>query len=166
AHAEVAAFTPAQGYDVVFFNNAMPVGAKLSLNKHDDQLVNATADEQKQQEKNTDPEVSVIILSPSYADNLKMVLGSGASTGVINAPSVTPSIPSVTPPNISPVTNTSAAMNDGNESAIISQKLNNTNSTLPQTGQQTLTATNINQTTTSGTHKSANINENLAITTK
>jgi hypothetical protein len=175
AHAEVSAFTPAQGYNVVFFNNAMPVGAKLSMNKHDDQLVNATADEQTQQEKNTDPEVSVIILSPSYADNLKMVLGSGPSTGVINAPPVTPSTPSVTLSNVSPITNTSAAtVNNGNESAIISQKLNNTNSTLPQTGQETLTptekvnttSTSVNQTTTNGTHKSANINENLAITTK
>src|SRR5690242_15725932 len=51
AHAEVSAYTPTQGYNVIFFNNAMPVGAKLSMNKHDDLLVNATADEQVQQKK-------------------------------------------------------------------------------------------------------------------
>ncbi|HYL66479.1 MAG TPA: hypothetical protein VEU72_04940 [Nitrosopumilaceae archaeon] len=165
AHAEVAAFTPAQGYNIIFFNNAMPVGAKLSMSKHDDHLVNATADEQTQQVANKDPDVNVIIFSPSYADNLRMVLGSGSSTGGVNASSITPT-PSVTMPSVSPVTNTNATMNNGNESAIISQKLNNTNSTLHQTGQQTMTSTNVNQTTTNGTHKSANINENLAITTK
>ena len=88
AHAEVAAFTPKQGYDVIFFNNAMPVGAKLALNKHDDLLVNATADEQKQQEENKDPDVSVIILGSSYADNLKMVLGPSAFVGDVSIPPV------------------------------------------------------------------------------
>ncbi|HKC79392.1 MAG TPA: hypothetical protein VKB83_04805 [Nitrosopumilaceae archaeon] len=88
AHAEVSAFTPKQGYNVIFFNNAMPVGAKLALSKHDDLLVNATADEQKQQEENKDPDVSVIILGSSYADNLKMVLGPSASVGDVSIPPV------------------------------------------------------------------------------
>ena len=153
AHAEVAAFTPTQGYNVIFFNPAMPVGAKLSMNKHDDLLVNATADRQKQQEENKDPDVSVIILSSSYADNLRMVLGSGSSVGEVNAQPVTPSTPSATLSNVPPVTNTSAAtMNNGNESMIITEKLN--------------TTTNVNQTITNGSKKSVNLGENVGVTSK
>ena len=144
AHAEVSAFTPTQGYNVIFFNPTMPVGAKLSMNKHDDLLVNATTDEQKQQVENHDPDVSVIIFSSSYADNLKMVLGSDSSIGVVNAQPVTPNTQSATTSNVPPITNTSAAMNNGNESATISTKLNATN----------------------GINKSVNLNESISITSK
>jgi len=151
AHAEVAAFTPTQGYSVIFFNKAMPVGAKLTMNKHDDLLVNATADEQKQQEENKDPEVSVIILSSSYADNLKMVLGSNSSsTNAQPAQSILSTVPSIA----LPVTNTSAITdNPNNESATISEKVN-------------ATITHANQTTTNGTNKSVNLSENIGITSK
>ncbi|MBI3640266.1 MAG: hypothetical protein HY223_08135 [Thaumarchaeota archaeon] len=174
AHAEISAFTPNQGYNVIFFNNAMPVGAKLALNKHDDSLVNATADEQKQQEENKDPDIRVIIMSSSYADNLKMVLGSSSSVGEVSAQPVTPT-PLVTMPNVSPVTNTSASMNNNNASAAISPKFNATNSTFsPQTGPEALTLVekenatmpNVNQTTTNGTNKSADLGENIGITSK
>ncbi|HEV2193402.1 MAG TPA: hypothetical protein VGR54_07290 [Nitrosopumilaceae archaeon] len=169
AHAEVAAFTPTQGYNVVFFNNAMPVGAKLSMNKHDNLLVNATADEQEQQKKNTDPEVSVIIFSSSYADNLKMVLGTGASI-LANVQPMQNTQQSAT------IANTSTKINsNSNESVITSQKLNNTNSVSPQTGQKTLAITEqvnatstTNQTTktTNNTQKSVNLGENIGVISK
>src|SRR5713226_5131440 len=139
AHAEIAAFTPTQGYNVIFFNNAMPVGAKLAMSEHDNSLVNATAAEQKQQEANKDPEVSVIILSSSYADNLKTILGSGSSAGEIIDQHITQGTKS-TISKVTPINNTSAAMNDGNESMIIAQKSN--------------TTTNVNQTITNSTNKS------------
>ncbi len=151
ARAEIASFTPTQGYNVVFFNNAMPVGAKLAMSEHDNLLVNATAAEQKLQEANKDPEATVIILSSSYTDNLKMVLGSGSSAGEVVAQPMAQSTPS-TISNVPPITNTSAAMNNGSESMIIAQKSN--------------TTTSVNQTITNGTNKSVNINETISITSK
>src|SRR5437867_1431213 len=73
ARAEVTAITPKGGYNVVFFNHALPVGAKLTLGKHDDSLVNATKYKQDQEEQNKDKDVSVIIFTSSYDDNLKIV---------------------------------------------------------------------------------------------
>ncbi|VVC06145.1 Uncharacterised protein [uncultured archaeon] len=176
AHAEVSAFTPAQGYNVIFFNNAMPVGAKLTMSKHDDLLVNATADEQTLQGANKDPEVTVIVLGPSYADNLKTVLGSGSSVDEVSAQPVAPSTPSVTLSNVSPVTNTSAAtVNNANESATTALKFNSTNSTSStQTGSANLiltekvnvTISGVNQTTTNGTNKSVDLSEGIGITSK
>jgi hypothetical protein len=159
ARAEVAALTPAQGYNVIFFNNAMPVGAKLAMSVHDDLLVNATADEQKQQAANKDPEVSVIILSSSYDDNLKTVLGPGSTSAqpAQSTISMTQSIVSVN--------NTNAA----------TTKLNNTNGTssqqigneIPtQTGKLNATISNVNQTIINGTNKSLNLNESMGIASK
>ena len=174
AHAEVAAYTPSQGYNVIFFNNAMPVGAKLAMNKHDDLLVNATADEQKQQQGNKDPDVSVVIFSSSYADNLKMILGPGSAVDMTNVTLVTPVIPAMTTPTVSQAGNTNTTMNNGNGSVPITQKLNNTSDNSTQTGQQTMilsekvnaTSTDVNNTIVNGTNKSINLNENVGITSK
>ena len=142
----------------------MPVGGKLAMSVHDDLLVNATADEQKQQDANKDPDVSVIILSSSYDDNLKTVLGSG-SGGAEAAQSI--------PVTESTIVSNTSATNNGNQSAIII-KLNNTNSTSsPKIGNETLalaaklnaTISNVNQ-TTNGTNKSVNFNESLGIISK
>lgn len=173
AHAEVASFTPSQGYNVIFFNNAMPVGAKLAMNKHDDMLVNATADEQVQQKKNTDPDVSVIIFSSSYADNLKTILGPDSSADGIYIPPVMPSAQSVTPPAVSSANN-ATIMNNGNESAPIPPKLNNTSNNSTQTGQEAIvltekvnaTSSDVNQPVTNGTNKSVNLHESVGIISK
>lgn len=109
ARAEVSALTPTQGYNVIFFNNAMPVGGKLAMSVHDDLLVNATADEQKQQAANKDPDVSVIILSSSYADNLKTVLGTGSSTNAQPTQSMLPATESTS------VNNTNATISNVNQ---------------------------------------------------
>ncbi|TLX95900.1 MAG: hypothetical protein E6K91_01450 [Thaumarchaeota archaeon] len=73
AQAEVTALTPIGGYNVILFNHALPVGSKLTMGKHDDSLVNATKYKQDQEEQNKDKDVSVIIFSSSYGDNLKIV---------------------------------------------------------------------------------------------
>ncbi len=174
AHAEVSAMTPVQGYNVVFFNHEMPVGAKLSLSSHDDLLVNATDHEQKQVSANKDPDISVIILSSSYEDNLKTVLGSGSSVSNV-VTSIPQNASPMVPTNVQPTANTSVTItNNGNESAAIT-KLNTTNDTLsPQTEPEPLTLTekvnvtltNVNQTTVNGTNKSVNLNESIDISSK
>ena len=127
AHAEVAALTPTQGYNVLFFNHAMPVGAKLAMNKHDDFLVNATADQQKQQEENKDKDVSIIIFSSSYEDNLVLVLDSGSSTVIgSNIQPTTQSTTSMIPSNVSSVTKTSATISE-NQTMTSSKKSVNLN---------------------------------------
>ncbi len=77
AHAEVAAFTPMQGYNVILFNPALPVGAKLSSTNHDVLLVNATKHKQDQESQPTNKDLTVVIFSSSYDDNLKLVGVSG-----------------------------------------------------------------------------------------
>jgi len=113
AHAEISTMTPTQGYNVVFFNHAMPVGAKLSLSSHDDSLVNATSHEQTQESANKDPDVSVIILSSSYDDNLKTVLGSGSSV-TSNVQPITQNVSPTISTNVLPITNTSIAITNNN----------------------------------------------------
>ena len=172
AHAEVAALTPAQGYNVILFNNAMSVGAKLSLAKHDDLLANATKYQQQEKDQIKDPDVKVIIFDSTYANNVVMVMGPSASTTAdIQLAQPTPSVVSNTPI----LNSTTSANNNGNESSVMPAKLNATNSTLPQTGQETLAitekvnATSSNQTTTqttNSTNKSVNLNESVGIASK
>jgi hypothetical protein len=76
ANAEVAAMTPKQGYNVILFNTALPVGAKLTMGKHDSSLDNATQYEQQQVDLIKDPDVKVVIFTSSFTDNLKIVTGS------------------------------------------------------------------------------------------
>lgn len=177
AHAEVAAFTPAQGYNTILFNNAMSVGAKLTLAKHDELLENATKYQQQQKDQIKDPDVNVIVFDSNYANNVVMVLGPGASP-VADVQLPKPTLPTVsnvpTVTNIAPVANTTNVNNSGNESAISNVKLNATNNTLTQTGQQTVTlsekvnttSTSTNQPTTNGTNKSVNLSENVGIASK
>lgn len=75
AIAEVYALTPNDGYHIVSFNTALPVGAKLSSLKLDDQYVNATNDIQFYADQIKDPAIHIIILGTSFEDNLKQVLG-------------------------------------------------------------------------------------------
>ena len=166
AHAEVAALTPSQGYNVILFNNAMPVGAKLSLAKHDDLLDNATKYQQQEKDQVKDPDVNVIIFDSTYANNVVMVMGPSASTNA-DVQLAQPILPTVS--NTLPVINTGTSVNNnGNGSSVMPAKLNATNSTLPQTGQETLVITeqvNASQ-TTNGTNKSVNLNESVGITSK
>ena len=189
AHAEVAALTPAQGYNVILFNNAMSVGAKLSLAKHDDSLDNATKYEQQQKDQIKDPDVNVIIFDSTYADNVAKVLGPNAST-TADVQLAQPTLPIVSPTPV--ISNVTSVNNNGNESSAVSSKLNATNSTSPQTGPETLAITekvnatsssnqtttqstnqtttqSTNQTTTqstNSTNKSVNLNESVGITSK
>jgi hypothetical protein len=181
AHAEVAALTPAQGYNIILFNNAMPVGAKLTLAKNDNSLANATTYEQQQKDQIKDPDVNVIIFDSNYANNVVMVLGPGSST-TANVQLAQPTLPAIS--NTAPIPNTNASINNtGNESAVTAVPLNTTNNALPQTGQETLAITEqinatltANQTTTqttnqtdqttNSTDKSVNLNESVGVISK
>jgi hypothetical protein len=152
AHAEVAALTPVKGYNIISFNHAYPVGAKLAMNIHDDSLVNATKDEQKQKDGNKDSDVSIIVFSSSYNDNLMTVLGSGTSSAAVYDVQLPTLPPSQTPYNIPSIANTSATTsNHGNESVAMTGKLNTTAG-----GNQT----------TIGSKKSVILDENMGITSK
>ena len=85
ANAEVAAQTPKQGYNVILVNTAYPVGAKLTNAKHDDALVNATQYEQQQVSQIKDPDVQVVIFTPSFTDNLKAITGSSVPVAAFAA---------------------------------------------------------------------------------
>jgi hypothetical protein len=170
AHAEVAALTPAQGYNIILFNNAMSVGGKLTLAKHDDLLANATTYEQQQKAQIKDPDVDVIIFDSTYADNVVKVLGPGSST-TADVQLAQPAPPVVS--NTVPVANTTSIINTSNESAAMTAKLNATNSTLPKTGQETLAITaqvnatsTTNQTAAQNTNKSVTLNETVGIASK
>ena len=74
--AEVYSMTPSDGYNIVSFNTALPVGARLSNLKQDSSSVNATKDAQFYQDSIKDPSVKVTILTSSFDDNLQQILGS------------------------------------------------------------------------------------------
>lgn len=73
AMAEVYAMTPSNGYHIVEFNSALPVGAKLSSLKQDSLLANATKDSQFYTDQIKLPEVKVVVLTNSFTDNLKQI---------------------------------------------------------------------------------------------
>ena len=74
--AEVYSMTPSDGYNIVSFNTALPIGARLSSLKQDSSSINATRDAQLSQDNIKDPSVKVIVLTSSFDDNLQQILGS------------------------------------------------------------------------------------------
>jgi len=74
--AEVYAMTPTNGYDVVSFNTVMPVGARLSGQKLDSTLADATNDAKKYSDANTDKQTQMLTFTSSFEDNLNQILGS------------------------------------------------------------------------------------------
>jgi len=177
---EIDSMTPKNGYNIVSFDDSQPVGAKLKLLDHAE--TNATAFKLKEQ--HTSPASTIMIFDPFADDNAKLVADAKSKAAQIaqekaSAASVaekanqeTQSASSTT--NVSPTVNASVtATIHGTKSATISQ-LNNTNSTLPHTGLETLTlsekvnttSTDVNQTTTNNTNKSVNLSENIDVTSK
>lgn len=73
--AEVYAMTPTTGYNVVSFNTVYPVGAKLSGLKLDPKLDNATIDNKKYSDANTDVNTKIVTFTSSFEDNLQQVIG-------------------------------------------------------------------------------------------
>ena len=174
---EVNSMTPKNGYNIVLFDDSQPVGAKLKLLDHAE--TNATALTLKEQYASSTS--TIIIFGSSVDDNTKLVADAKLKAAQIAQEKISAAAAAAkinqTTQNTPPTNNVSISGNvnvivtkHGNESAI-TQKLNNTNNTLPQIGQETMTltekinttSTNVNQTTTNGTHKSVNLNENIGI---
>ena len=175
ANAEVAAQTPKQGYNIILFNTAYPVGAKLTNAKHDDSLVNATQYEQQQVSQIKDPDVQVVIFTPSFIDNLKAITGSNvpvaAFAALANQTSVAASLPQTTENSTAIINGTSTAVQPvvaSNQTGSNAEKtsVNATVSTIvltPLTNQTSTGAQNTN--TTNTTTKSVTLNESISVST-
>ncbi len=160
AMAEVYALTPNDGYQIISFNTALPVGAKLSSLKADDQYTNATNDVQFYASQITDPAIHIIILGTSFDDNLKQVLGDKYSPDLVpnnlNKFPQKPHIakPVVTPP---PVTNATQA----NQTTVTPPTTNQTTISLPVTNQTvTVPKTNATVSVTSAVLTNATVSAN------
>lgn len=82
--AEVYALTPTSGYDVVSFNTAMPVGARLAPQTLDASLGAAINDSARYSSANVDTQVQILTFTSSFDDNLKQVLGSNYSPTLVS----------------------------------------------------------------------------------
>jgi len=176
ANAEVAAMTPKQGYNIILFNTAYPVGAKLTNAKHDDSLVNATQYEQQQVDQIKDPDVKVIIFTPTFTDNLKAITGSSvpvaAFVAFANQTSAVASLPQTTENQSTVINSTSTAVqpvvtSNQTGSNIEKTNINATVSTIistPSTNQTNNSAPQTN-TTNASTSKSVTLNESISVNT-
>ena len=82
--AEVYAMTPTSGYDVVSFNTAMPVGARLASQTLDPSLGAAMNDSARYSSANVDTQVQILTFTSSFDDNLKQIIGSNYSPVLIS----------------------------------------------------------------------------------
>ncbi len=148
AVAEIADFTPTTGYNILQFNDPLPVGAKLTMTKHDDLSANATSDQQYVEANNKDPNVKYVIFSTSFNDNLKLVAGSNMAALEASAATGNMDIVTSSPPSGNANQSGKTATN---QTIVVSKKLN-TNSTtngnvaiMPATS-NTITTTGVNKT--------------------
>jgi hypothetical protein len=178
ANAEVAAMTPKQGYNVISFNTAYPVGAKLTNLNHNNLLVNATQYEQNQVTQNKDPDVKIEIFTSSFTDNLKTVTGSSIPVAAFaylanqtnamqSAPQTTgnqsavPTSPIITTTQPAVITNQTGV---NNETANINSTVSIVVSK-PSINQTSASVENSNMSATMSGSKSVTINENVTVNT-
>jgi hypothetical protein len=83
--AEVYAMTPNAGYEIVSFNDAMPIGARLSPQTLDSSLAVATNDSARYSTANVDKQVQILTFTSSFDDNLKQILGQSYTTTLESA---------------------------------------------------------------------------------
>lgn len=76
SNAEVFLKTPKTGYNVILDNYPLSVGQKLTMGNHEESYVNATKYAKQQEDLIKGQEIKVLIFTPSFTDNLKMVTGS------------------------------------------------------------------------------------------
>jgi hypothetical protein len=72
---EVYAMTPTSVYNVVSFNTAMPVGARLAPQTLDSLLGAAINDSARYATANSDTQVQILTFTSSFDDNLKQIAG-------------------------------------------------------------------------------------------
>ncbi|MDE1861495.1 MAG: hypothetical protein KGI33_01145 [Thaumarchaeota archaeon] len=81
ADAEVYLQTPKNGYNVVLLDNSMPVGQKLTLGIHELSLENATKYQASQVDNLKGQDIKVLIFTPDFRNDLKMITGSSTPVG-------------------------------------------------------------------------------------
>jgi len=173
ANAEVAAQTPKQGYNVILVNTAYPVGAKLTNVYHDNVLANVTQYEQQQVSQIKDPDVQVVIFTPSFTDDLKTITGSSvpapAFAAFANQTSIIASLPQTTGNTAAVINSTGTAVqpivtSNQTGSNVEKTSVNATVSTIiltPLTNQTSANAQNTN--TTNTTSKSVTLDESIGV---
>src|SRR5579872_1973923 len=105
ALAEVYALTPTSGYNIVAFNTAMPVGARIAPQTLDTSSGAAANDSARYSSANVDPQIQILTFTSTFDDNLKQILGATydpmISSENINQIKLTP--PKLIPPPPAPV---------------------------------------------------------------
>src|SRR5579864_3562838 len=105
ALAEVYAMTPTSGYNIVAFNTAMPVGARIAPQTLDTSSGAAANDSARYSSANVDPQIQILTFTSTFDDNLKQILGATydpmISSENINQIKLTP--PKLIPPPPAPV---------------------------------------------------------------
>lgn len=113
--AEVYAMTPTSGYNVVSFNSAMPIGARLAPQTLDSSLGAAVNDSARYSAANADSQVQILTFTSSFEDNLKQIMGAKydptlESTNINQITSTPPKL--IPPPPAAPlVQNTTSTTN-------------------------------------------------------
>jgi hypothetical protein len=163
--AEVYALTPTSGYDIVSFNIAMPVGARLAPQTLDASQGAAVNDSARYSSANVDPQIQILTFTSSFDDNLKQVLGTSydpmMASENINQIKLTPA--KLIPPPPAPVVPANVTMITPivqNVTSIVS-KINST--TTNATGKL---ATTMNSTGTKSGTPTNNNSDNVAIADK
>lgn len=185
SNAEVFIQTPPKGYNVVLFNDPLPVGQKLTLGIHEDLLSNAT-DYQKTQEDNLKgQDIQVLLFTPDFRSDLKMITGSDVPVGdyasvsynMTNSEATaqvnqTAQAPSNSTSATSPVMQTTAQTNQtaaaaSNQSSTVGAQVTtpSSNTTKAQTQQANMTAVSINGTSATTNETTSEKTEINATTT-
>jgi hypothetical protein len=174
--AEVYALTPTSGYDIVSFNTAMPVGARLAPQTLDASSGAAVNDSARYSTANVDPQIQILTFTSSFEDNLKQIFGASydpiMASENINQIKLTPA--KLVPPPPAPVvpanvTATTVVQNVTSVTPLVnSTTINATGklaaSTMNSTGTKSSTPTNSNsdnvaiadKATSSSNHTSTN----------
>jgi hypothetical protein len=133
--------TPAKGYHIVTINPNFPAGARLSSLKDESLLSNATRDSQSYQTTITDVELQILLLSSSFDDNLKQVMGSKYSPDLISQ--------NINKFKVSSANSTSPAQSTSSSGPVIGNQIGTTEQN--NTGTVTTNETNSVKTNETGT---------------
>jgi plastocyanin len=161
AGAEVFLQTPKTGYNVVFDNYNLAVGAKLTSGSHQDSLANATAYEKQAEDQIQGLDEKLLIFTPSFTDNLKMVTNSStpvANYTLVLPPSLVASAPQTSANQTTAVASSSAS----NATAVVPSQVQSNTTTTVAANKTAVTATN--QTTTVAANAQVTISKGASLT--
>lgn len=160
--AEVYIQTPSTGYNVILDSYPLAVGAQLTLASHEESFDNATAYQKVQEDQIQGQEVKVLIFTPTYKDNLKMITNSSQAVGayaVFENQTVAANATQATTNQ----TTVAAGANSTNATGAQSPQVVTTNQTTTASGNQSMPAS-ANMTTGTTKTNMTMINNQTAIT--